>query len=85
MRHRALLHNAFGIFLLEQQFGVYLTNSDGKMVSVRDIGEQHVLEDMGCIPTLEECFRNLPMENWMGGKVVPKKLVIDLGRAVDVD
>jgi hypothetical protein len=75
MRHRALLHNAFGIYLLEQQFGVYFTNSDGKVVQVRDIGEQHVLEDLGRIPSLDECFRNLPMENWFGGPIRKNKLI----------
>ena len=75
MRHRALLHNAFGIFLLEQQFGVYFTNSEGKVVQVRDVGEQHVLEDLGRIPSLDECFRNLPMEAWMGGPIRKKKLI----------
>lgn len=75
MRHRALLHNAFGIFLLEQQFGVYFTNSDGKVVQVRDIGEQHVLEDLGRIPSLDECFRNFPMEAWMGGPIRKRKLI----------
>ncbi len=33
-----------GIFLCEQVFGANITNSDGKKVSVRDIGEQHVVE-----------------------------------------
>ncbi len=33
-----------GIFLGEQVFGANITNSDGKKVSVRDIGEQHVVE-----------------------------------------
>ena len=75
MRHRAILHNAFGIFLLEQQFGVYFTNSDGKVVQVRDIGEQHVLEDLGRIPSLDECMKNLPMEAWMGGPIRRKKVI----------
>jgi hypothetical protein len=75
VRHRALLHNAFGIFLLEQQFGVYFTNSVGKVVQVRDVGEQHVLEDLGRIPSLDECFKNLPMEAWFGGPVRAKKLI----------
>jgi hypothetical protein len=68
-RHRALLHNAFGIFLCEQVFGVYITNSDGKQISVRDIGEDHVIEDLGFIPTLEKCFAHLPKENWLFGSV----------------
>ena len=47
MRHRAILHSSFGIFLCEQMFGLNITNSDGKTVSVRDIAEQHVIDDMG--------------------------------------
>jgi len=41
-RHRALRHHAEGIFMSERIFGVTITNSDGKQVPVRYIGEQHV-------------------------------------------
>lgn len=67
MRHRAVLHNAMGIFLLEKCFGVIITNSDGKQVSVRDVGEDHVKEDMGFIPSLEDWLQDLPQEAWHGG------------------
>jgi hypothetical protein len=67
MKHRAILHNAFGIFILERVFGTYITNSDGKMVSVRDIGEDHVMDDLGFIPTVENWLENLPLEGWMSG------------------
>mgnify|MGYP006369540131 CR=1 FL=1 len=67
MRHRAVLHSAFGIFLVERQFGTYVKTEDGVMVSVRDVGEQHVLEDLGFIPTFERWFKNMPLEDWMGG------------------
>ena len=66
-RHRAVLHNAFGIYLCAQVFGDILTNSDGKKISVRDIGEDHVLEDLGHIPTLEKALQHLPMQDWMTG------------------
>lgn len=33
VRHRALLHSSFGIFLLERVFGPTMKNSDGKLVS----------------------------------------------------
>jgi len=46
-RHRALLHNAWGIFICEQVFGESIVNSAGKTVPVRSIGEQHVIEDLG--------------------------------------
>ena len=46
-RHRALRHHAEGIFMLEAAFGTTITNSDGRIVPVRLIGEQHVREDLG--------------------------------------
>lgn len=65
MRHRAVFHSAFGIFVLERVFGTTITNSAGKVVSVRSIGEQHVLDDLGFIPTLERWLQHLPIESWM--------------------
>ena len=62
MRHRAILHNSFGIYLLAQQFGDHFTNSVGRLVSVRDLGEDHVLEDLGTIPTLVDCIKTMPIE-----------------------
>ena len=53
-RHRALRHHAEGIFLCERIFGVAITNSEGKQVPVRYIGEQHVREDLGRIPTAQD-------------------------------
>jgi hypothetical protein len=67
VRHRAILHSAFGIFVLEKVFGTTITNSDGRQVSVRDIGEDHVLEDLGFIPTVERWLKHMPIETWMGG------------------
>lgn len=67
VRHRALLHSSFGCFMAEQMFGTYITNADDKMVSVRDIAEEHVQEDLGFIPTVEKWLDKLPMELWMSG------------------
>lgn len=66
-RHRAILHSSFGIFLLERTFGASIRNSAGRLVAVRDIGEDHVFEDLGFIPTVERWLRNLPLETWMDG------------------
>lgn len=74
VRHRMVLHNSLGIFLCEQVFGVYFTNSDDKIVQVRDVGEQHVLDDLGFIPTLEKCFEGLSIDQWMGGAIKSKKV-----------
>lgn len=67
-RHRALTHAAWFVgTILERIFGVTLINSDGKHVSVRDIGEQHVLEDFGgrFIPTVQDYFEEMPYHEWM--------------------
>lgn len=65
--HRAVFHSAFGIFLIEDLFGRTLTNSDGRTVHVRDIAEQHVLEDLGFIPSLSDWLKEMPCQPWMAG------------------
>ena len=72
--HRAILHNTFGIFLAEQLFGVTLTNSEGRVVSVRSIAEDHVMEDcQGKIPTIDDWLSTLkPTASWMVGKGIVK-------------
>jgi hypothetical protein len=67
VRHRMVLHNAFGVLLCEQVFGAAITNSAGRRVFIRDIGLQHVREDLGCIPTLADCLAELPLRPWMAG------------------
>lgn len=71
MRHRAILHSSFGIYLAEQVFGHNITLKSGKLVSVRDIAEQHVIDDMGRIPTLQDYLEGMPFYDWLGGR--PKK------------
>lgn len=69
MRHRALLHSSFGCYVVERVFGATRTNSQGKLYSPRDVAEDHIIEDMGFIPTLEKWFEGMPLEKWMGGKM----------------
>lgn len=65
-RHRALRHHAQGIFEAETIFGVKITNSDGRDVGVRYIGEQHVMEDCGGrIPTLQDWLLEIKPRPWM--------------------
>lgn len=68
MRHRAILHNSFGCFIAERVFGINLVNSDGKLVSVRDVCEQHIIDDMGTIPTVSDYLNDMPFYPWLGGK-----------------
>lgn len=67
-RHRAMRHHAEGIFLAEKIFGVSITNSAGKQVPVRYIGEQHVKEDLGRVPTAQDWFENIMPKPWMRGQ-----------------
>lgn len=64
-RHRALRHHAEGIFELERVFGVTITNSDRRVVPVRMIGEQHVTEDLGFIPSLGQWLSAIRPQPWM--------------------
>ena len=69
-RHRALRHHSEGIFEAERVFGVTITNSAGREVPVRLIGEQHCLEDFnGRIPTLADWFRQIQPQAWMSPNV----------------
>jgi hypothetical protein len=69
VRHRALLHNAFGCFIVEQVFGVTRVNSAGKTYSPRDVAEQHILQDLGFIPSAEQYLKNMTIEDWMSGSI----------------
>ncbi len=74
--HRIVLHNTFGIALAEKLFGdivqtgtgkfvrqPFITNSDGKKVFIRDIAQDHVLEDMhGVIPFMSDLFEDITVE-----------------------
>ncbi len=64
-RHRALRHHAEGIFMLETIFGETITNNAGRVVPVRLIGEQHVLEDLGTIPSFADWARLIEPRPWM--------------------
>ena len=67
VRHRTMLHSSWGIYLTSKLFGELITNSDGKTVSVRDIAEEHIIQDLGFIPTMEDWLKTMPIEGWMSG------------------
>lgn len=66
-RHRALRHHAEGIFMAERLFGTVIINSEDRIVPVRYIGEQHVVEDMGHIPTVADWLSQIEVQSWMYG------------------
>jgi hypothetical protein len=67
VRHRTILHSAFGCFLVEKIFGRVRTNSSGKEYSPRDVAEDHILQDLGFIPTMERYLNCMTVEPWMSG------------------
>ena len=77
MRHRALLHNTFGCYVIEKIFGQilikpdgtavktsYIINSDGNKVQVRDIAEQHIIDDLGFIPSVQDYLQHMEQQAW---------------------
>lgn len=80
IRHRAILHNTFGTFLVEKIFGVTRINSDNIEYSTRKIAEEHIIEDLQTseIPSLDRWISKLPVEDWMYGKRTSKDKTIKL-------
>jgi hypothetical protein len=83
-RHRVLTHNAWFISEILERIkftnstpckpdGRFYTivNSDGKEISVREIGEQHVLEDFGMrfIPSAQDYIQEMEMKSWMNNGI----------------
>lgn len=67
-RHRALTHTSWFIReVLPRVFGDTITNSSKKLVSVTEIGEQHVLEDFGMlfVPTPQDFLGEMELVAWM--------------------
>lgn len=77
-RHRALRHHAQGIFEAERQFGHTITTSAGREIPVRWVGEQHVVEDFGFIPTLQDWLKQIQPAPWMTRS---RKLSVELEEA----
>jgi hypothetical protein len=74
VRHRAILHSAFGCFIVEQVFGRTRINSSGREYSTRDIAEDHIMQDLGFIPSMEHYLKNMTIQPWMSGTLKKKSL-----------
>lgn len=83
-RHRALRHHAEGIFMCERLFGTTLTNSEGKVVPVRWVGEQHVKEDLGFIPSMQDWMQHIQPKRWMGEPPVKLEKELTLKETVSI-
>jgi cysteinyl-tRNA synthetase len=67
-RHRVLTHTSFWIHeVMIPIFGYTMKNSDNKEFSVKDVCEQHILEDFGMrfIPTPQDYLENMEFQDWM--------------------
>lgn len=86
MRHRAILHSSFGCFLAERVFGTYIINQDRVKIQVRDIAEDHIIEDMGRIPTVQDYLEGMPFYNWLGGPKKTKRIYsLETGEMINED
>jgi hypothetical protein len=61
-----LRHHAEGIFMAETVFGPTVTLSTGRVIPTRWVGEQHVREDLGFIPSFADWVKAIRPEHWMG-------------------
>lgn len=59
-------------FLAERIFGATIRNSEGKDVPVRSVGEQHVREDLGRIPSFQDWATAIGTQPWMYGQRLTK-------------
>ena len=52
--------------MAETIFGVTITLTSGRIIPTRWVGEQHVTEDLGFIPSFADWVRSIRPEPWMG-------------------
>ena len=52
--------------MAETIFGPTLTLSTGRVIPTRWVGEQHVREDLGFIPSFADWVKAIRPEPWMG-------------------
>lgn len=64
-RHRALRHHAQGIFECERLFGATITLSSGRVIPTRWVAEQHIVEDLGFVPSLSDWLSCIRPASWM--------------------
>jgi len=61
-----MYHHSAGIWLAETIFGPTITLSTGRIIPTRWVGEQHVREDLGFIPSFTDWVKAIRPEPWMG-------------------
>lgn len=67
-----MYHHTLGVWLCQEIFGRVLeiprSNSEGTIqVPVRLVAEQHILEDLGWLPSPADYIEAMPIAVWMSG------------------
>jgi hypothetical protein len=73
VRHRSIYHHTLGVFLCERIFGKTITvqkNLKTVEIPVRLVAEQHILEDLGWLPSPSDYIDGMPIKPWMSGSVL---------------
>lgn len=65
-----------------QETPVTLTLYNGKQVPIRLVAEQHVIEDCGFIPSLEQYLGEMPRQKWMYRGAMPISRILERADAV---
>jgi len=63
-RHRAFRHHTECIQWCIEKFGEVIVNSDGKEIATLELGNQHVIEDVGFIPHADDWFEFFSEGEW---------------------
>lgn len=64
LMHRMLAHHTQGIADAVERFGPTITNSRGRQVPTSLLAEQHIVEDLGFVPTFEHYMELLQCPRW---------------------
>jgi len=65
VRHRAMRHHTLGIHEAIIKFGSSIDLTGGKKACTRMVAEQHVREDLGKIPTVQDWLKDFEVKGWM--------------------
>jgi hypothetical protein len=68
VRHRSLYHHTEGVWLCQSIFG-RTRLIGGRQIPVRLIAEQHIMEDLGWLPSPSDYIKDMTVSAWMGGKM----------------
>ena len=79
--HRLLSHHSQGISDCVEHFGPVILNSKGKAIPTQLLAEQHIIEDLGFVPSLSDWAVLVHVPRWASkpARMLHKKLfeVID--------